>query len=80
MTLKMVTPSVYVNDDEIAFKQIVVLLANSQRVRKYTIDAAEKRGLVKVKSVSEKFERTQYSKSIAILNHRVKLLLTTKMY
>ncbi len=80
MALKIATPCVYVNDDEVAFKQIEVLLANSKRVRKYTIDAAEKKGLVKVRSVSEKFGKAQYSKSIAILNHSVNLLLTTKMY
>jgi len=76
----METPCIYINDDEVAFRQIVVLLANSKRVRKYTIDEAENKGLVKVKSVSEKCGRSQYSKSIAILNLNVNLLLTTKMY
>ena len=46
--MKSVTPYVYINDDEIELKQIIIIYENSKKQRKFTISEAEKRGLVKV--------------------------------
>ena len=41
---------VYINDDEIELKQIIIIYGNLRKMRKFTISEAEKRGLVKVES------------------------------
>jgi len=71
-------PYVYINDDEIELKQILILYGNLKKQRKYTVSEAEKRGLVKVESIPQKVSDETFSKTIAILDKKVRLCLSTK--
>ena len=53
--MESTTPYVYINDDEIALKQIIVRYGNLNKHRKFTVSEAERRGLVKVVSSSSKY-------------------------
>ena len=69
---------VYINDDEVELKQIVVRYGNLRKLRKFTVSEAEKRGLVKVESGPHAFSGDKFSKAIAILDDEVRLCLSTK--
>ena len=70
--------SVLINDDEVEFKVIHVFSAKSNRLRKYTVDRAERLGLIQVKSEPTKLSGDIYSKVITLKNDNLKLCLTTK--
>ena len=79
--IKLATPCVYVNDDEVNFKHILILYSKSKNLEKtYTIAGAEKRGLVKVETGTYKLGGHKYSKSIAFLNNCVSIYLTTRIF
>ena len=46
------TPSIYINDDEVDLKLIYVYSNKNGKSRKYTISAAERLGLIKIESGS----------------------------
>lgn len=71
-------PYVYINDDEIELKQILILWGKLQKQRKFTVSEAEKRGLVKVESMPPNVRNNNFSKAIAILDKKVRLCLSTK--
>ena len=71
-------PYVYINDDEIELKQIVILYGNIKKQRKFTVSEAEKRGLVKVECMPHEMSDEIFSKAIAILDKKVRLCLSTK--
>ncbi len=71
-------PYVYINDDEIELKQILILYGNLKKQRKFTVSEAEKRGLVKVEHMSKTVSDDSFSKAIAILDKKVRLCLSTK--
>jgi len=71
-------PYVYINDDEIELKQILVIYGKLKKQRKFTVSEAEKRGLVKVEIMPEKVTDETFSKAIAILDTKVRLCLSTK--
>jgi hypothetical protein len=71
-------PYVYINDDEIELKQILIIYGNLKKQRKFTVSEAEKRGLVKVETMPEKVTHETFSKAIAILDKKVRLCLSTK--
>jgi hypothetical protein len=71
-------PYVYINDDEIELKQILIVYGNLKKQRKFTVSEAEKRGLVKVEPMPPKVSDENFSKSIAILDRKVRLCLSTK--
>ncbi len=71
-------PYVYINDDEIELKQILILYGNLKKQRKFTVSEAEKRGLVKVEYIPQTVSDDNFSKSIAILDKKVRLCLSTK--
>ena len=71
-------PYVYINDDEIELKQILVLYGKLKKQRKLTVSEAEKRGLVRVESIPHAIADDTFSKSIAILDQKVRLCLSTK--
>ena len=71
-------PYVYINDDEIELKQILILYGNLKKQRKFTVSEAEKRGLVKVEPAPPNVSDENFSKAIAILNKKVRLCLSTK--
>ena len=73
-------PYVYINDDEIELKQIVIFYGNVKKQRKFTVSEAEKRGLVKVECMSPKASDINFSKAIAILDKKVRLCLLTKSF
>ena len=72
-------PCVYINDDEIELKQVIIKYGNLKKVRKFTISEAEKRGLVRVESSPAALSKDRYSKSIFILNNGVRLCLSTRL-
>jgi len=72
-------PCVYINDDEIELKQVIIKYGNLKKLRKFTISEAEKRGLVRVESSSTTLSDDKYSKSIFILDNGVRLCLSTKV-
>jgi hypothetical protein len=74
----LATPWIYINDDEIELKQIIVRYGSLKKYRKFTVSEAEKRGLVKVEPEPHDFIDDQFSKAIAILNDKVSLCLSTK--
>ena len=76
--MESTSPSVYINDDEIELKQIIIRYGNLKKQRKFTLSEAEKRGLVRVELSPHKLRENNYSKSITILNKSVKLCLSTK--
>ena len=76
--MKSVTPYVYINDDEIELKQIVIIYGNLRKQRKFTISEAEKRGLVKVEAQPYILSDDKFTKSISILDSKVRLCLLTK--
>ena len=71
-------PYVYINDDEIEMKQILILYGRLKKQRKFTVSEAEKRGLVRVEPISSNVQAENFSKSIAILDQKVRLCLSTK--
>ena len=76
--MESTTPCVYINDDEIELKQIIIRYGNLKKQRKLTVSEAEKRGLVKVESVPHTLTDDHFSKAIAILDQKVSLCLSTK--
>ena len=70
--------SVLINDDEVEFKVIHVFSAKSNKLRKYTVDRAEKLGLIKVESEPIKLSGDIYSKLITLKRNNLKICLTTK--
>lgn len=72
------TPYVYINDDEIELKQIIVRYGNLKKHRKFTVSEAERRGLVKVEPGPSTFSNDKFSKAIAILDNKVRLYLSTR--
>ena len=52
--MPILTPSIYINDDEINFKLIYVYSNKNKKSRKYTISMAERLGLIKVSNSSIK--------------------------
>lgn len=76
--MESTAPCVYINDDEIELRQIIIKYGNLKKERKLTISEAEKRGLVKVEQSPYKSSEHNYSKSITILNKSVNLCLSTK--
>ena len=71
-------PYVYINDDEIQLKQILVIYGRLKKQRKLTVSEAEKRGLIRVESMPHAIADDNFSKSIAILDQKVRLCLSTK--
>lgn len=72
---------VYINDDEVNCKHILIRIVNSKNCKKtYTLSGAEKRGLVKIETGFYKFGGRTYSKSIALLDSCVSIFLTTKIF
>jgi hypothetical protein len=71
-------PYVYINDDEIELKQILIIYGRLKKQRKFTISEAEKRGLIKVETMPPKVSDESFSKAIAILDKKVRLCLSTK--
>ena len=71
-------PYVYINDDEIELKQILIIYGKLNKQRKFTVSEAEKRGLVRVESMPNDLADDTFSKSIAILDQKVRLCLSTK--
>jgi hypothetical protein len=69
---------VYINDDEVELKQIIIRYGNLKKLRKFTVSEAEKRGLVKVESGPHALSGDKFSKAIAILDKEVRLCLSTK--
>jgi hypothetical protein len=76
--MEATNPYVYINDDEIELKQILILYGGLKKQRKFTISQAEKRGLIKVESMPPKVNDESFSKAIAILDKKVRLCLSTK--
>ena len=76
--MKSASPWVYINDDEIELRQIIVGDGSSKNKKKFTISEAEKRGLVKVESDPHSLSGDKFSKAIAILKNDVRLCLSTK--
>ena len=76
--MESTAPCVYINDDEIELRQIIIKYGNFKKQRKFTISEAEKRGLVRVELSPNGLREKYYSKSITILNNSVKLCLSTK--
>ncbi len=76
--MDLTNPYVYINDDEIELKQILILYGNLKKRRKFTVSEAEKRGLVKVEALPSEVRDENFSKAIAILDKKVRLCLSTK--
>jgi len=71
-------PYVYINDDEIELKQILIVCGKLNKQRKFTVSEAEKRGLVRVEAMPHAVADDTFSKSIAILDQKVRLCLSTR--
>ena len=72
---------VYISDDEVNFKHILIGFVNSKNCKKtYTLSGAEKRGLIKIENGFYKVGGQTYSKSIALLDSCVSIYLTTKIF
>jgi hypothetical protein len=78
--MESTAPCVYINDDEIELRHIIIHYGNQKKPRKFTLSEAEKRGLVRVESSFATLSDDKYSKSIHILNNGVRLCLSTKAY
>jgi hypothetical protein len=76
--MKSASPWVYINDDEIELRQIIIHWGNRKNQRKFTVSEAEKRGLVKVESEPNALSGDRFSKAIVILKNDVRLCLSTK--
>jgi len=76
--MKSVSPWVYINDDEIELRQIIIHCGNKRNQRKFTVSEAEKRGFVKVESEPISLNGDRFSKAIVILKNDVRLCLSTK--
>ena len=76
--MEPITPYIYINDDEIALKQIIVRYGNLNKQRKLTVSEAERRGLVRVVSGPNTIRDARFSKAIAILDNKVSLCLSTR--
>ena len=77
--MKMQAPSIFINDDEVEFKEIYVYLAKPKKMRKYTISEAEKLELIKIDTGLFQMGGDKYSKVITIKDNSVKLCLSTKV-
>lgn len=76
--MKSITPCIYINDDEIELKQITIRYGKLKKQRKFTVSEAEKRGLVRVESGPYNLSNENFSKTIAILDEKVGICLSTK--
>ena len=76
--MAILTPSIYINDDEIDLKLIYVISTKKEKSRKYTIATAERLGLVKIESGSFSLGKHKYSKVIKISDSSIILCLSTK--
>ena len=66
--IKLANPYVYINDDEVNYKQILIRFINSNNCKKtYTLSGAKKRGLVKIENGFYKVGGRTYSRSISPL-------------
>jgi glyceraldehyde-3-phosphate dehydrogenase/erythrose-4-phosphate dehydrogenase len=59
--MAMITPSIYINDDEVDFKLIYVCSTKFNNPKKYTISEAERLGLVKIETGSFLLGNLKYS-------------------
>ena len=80
VTMESTAPCVYINDDEIELRQIIINCGDLKKQRKFTVSEAEKRGLVRVELRPNTLRKNKFSKSITILNKSVKLCLSTKAF
>ena len=78
--MESTAPCVYINDDEIELRQIIINCGDLKKQRKFTVSEAEKRGLVRVELRPNTLRKNKFSKSITILNKSVKLCLSTKAF
>lgn len=76
--MKSASPWVYINDDEIELRQVIIHCGTKRTQRKYTVSEAEKRGLVKVEAEPHTLGGDRFSKAIVILKMDVRLCLSTK--
>ncbi len=76
--MAILTPLIYINDDEVDLKLIYVYSNKNKKSRKYTISAAERLGLIKIESGSFLLGNQKYSKVIKISNSSIKLCLSTR--
>jgi hypothetical protein len=79
VSMDSTNPYVYINDDEIELKQILILYGSLKKQRKFTVSEAEKRGFVKVESMPHEASDENFSKAIAILDKKVRLCLSTRV-
>ena len=77
--MKPEAPSIFINDDEVEFKVIYVYSKKSNKIRKYTLSAAERLGFIGIDCGSFQMGRGRYSKAITIKNRNVNLCLATKV-
>jgi hypothetical protein len=77
--MKIEAPSIFINDDEVEFKVIYVYSKKSNKIRKYTLSAAERLGFIGIDSGSFQMGGDRYSKAITIKNRNVNLCLSTKV-
>jgi hypothetical protein len=73
-----ISPSIYINDDEVDLKLIYVYSTKSMKPRKFTIGEAERLGLIKIETGSFLLGNHKYSKEIKISNNSIKLCLSTR--
>lgn len=76
--METTSPSIFINDDEVEFRVIYVCSIKSKKMRKYTIDEAERLGIIQVDTGSIQIGGDIYSKSITINDNSAKLCLSTK--
>jgi len=76
--MAILTPSIYLNDDEVDLKLICVYSNKNMKSRKYTITEAERLGLVKIETGSFLLGKLKYSKVIKISDSSIKLCLSTR--
>ena len=77
--MKPEDPSIFINDDEVEFKVIYVYSKKSNKIRKYTLSAAERLGFIGIDCGSFQIGEDRYSKAIIIKNRNVNLCLSTKV-
>jgi hypothetical protein len=77
--METAAPSIFINDDEVEFKEIYIYLTESKKIRKYTISEAEKLELIKIDTESFQMGGDKYSKAITIKDKNVKLCLSTRV-
>ena len=77
--MKLEAPSIFINDDEVDFKVIYVYSKKANKIRKYTLSAAERLGFIGIDCGSFQMGGGRYSKAITIKNRNVNLCLSTKV-